>query len=116
MPMVEINMVEINIEVLRYVLSMKEEKARQIINQTTKVVLNWNPAIDVEPKNENITVNVPTSLGDDPLVIVLINKAGKTLAVLGYDQKAEEFAQQVQEEDEESVDVVAAVKKKKATK
>jgi hypothetical protein len=92
-------MVEINIEVLRSVRSMSEDKARQMIDQTTKVILNWKTLIDVKPVNKRITVEVPTHHGEDPLIIVLMNKEMKTVTALGYDQKEKKFPQQ--EEDEE---------------
>jgi hypothetical protein len=95
-------MVEINIEVLRSVRSMKEDKAQQIISQTTKVILNWETIIDVKPVNKKITVDVPTHLREDPLIIVLMNKEVKAMAALGYDQKEKKFPQQ--EEDEEDED------------
>jgi hypothetical protein len=84
-------MVEINIEALRSVRSMKEDKARQIINETTKVILNWETLIDVKPANERITVDVPHHLHEHPLIIVLMNKERKAMAALGYDQKEENF-------------------------
>jgi hypothetical protein len=92
-------MVEINIEVLRSVRSMSEDKARQIIDQTTKVILNFKTLIDVKQVNKRIAVEVPTHLGEDPLIIVLMNKEMKTVAALGYDQKEKKFPQQ--EEDDE---------------
>ena len=78
---------------------MSEDKARQIIDQTTKVMINWKTLIDVKPENKRITVEVPTDHGEDPLIIVLMNKEGKTVTALAYDQKAKKFPQQ--EEDEE---------------
>ena len=50
---------------------------RQIIEQTTKVRINWRKPIDVKPKNDRITVEVPTDLGDGPLVIALMNEDGE---------------------------------------
>jgi hypothetical protein len=84
-------MVEINIEDLRSFRSIKEDKARQIINETTKVVLNWETPIGVTPASERITVDVPDHLREHPLIIVLMNKAMKAMAALGYDQKEKKF-------------------------
>lgn len=93
-------MVEINIEVLRSVRSMKEDKAQQIIDQTTKAILNWKTLIDVKRVNEkSIIVEVPTNLDEDLLIIVLMNKEVKTVAALGYDQKEKKFLQQEEDED-----------------
>jgi hypothetical protein len=87
--------ISIDIKVLTFVSSMKEEKARQVIAQTTKVMINGElidgELIDVNPVEETITVEVPTDLGDGPLVIVLVNKEGETVAPLLYDQEAGEF-------------------------
>jgi hypothetical protein len=94
-------MVEINIEVLRSVRSMKEDKARQIIDETTKVLLNWETLIDVKPANKRITVDVPHHLREHPLIIVLMNKEMKAVAALGYDQKEKKFPQQEADEEED---------------
>jgi hypothetical protein len=106
-------MVEINIEVLRSVRSMKEDKAQQIIDQTTKAILNWKMLIDVKHGNKKITVEVPTDLGEDPLIIVLMNKEMKTVAALAYDQKEKQFPQQEEDEEDEKS---SRPSKEKATK
>ncbi|WP_407158173.1 hypothetical protein [Bradyrhizobium sp. STM 3557] len=84
-------MVKVSTEVLKSACSMKENKARKIIEETTKVVLNWKTLVDVKPANESITVNVPHDLREDPLIIVLMNKEMKPVAALGYDQKEAHF-------------------------
>jgi hypothetical protein len=83
--------IEIDIEVLKSVSSMKEDKARQIIDQTKKVMNDWRTPIDVTPVNQRITMEAPTDLGDGPLVIVLMNKDAETMAELGYDQERKKF-------------------------
>jgi hypothetical protein len=72
-----------------------EGLGREIIEQTTKVRIYGGEPIDVKPKNNRMSVEVPTDLGDSPLVIAFMNEKGKTLAELGYDQKAREFRQRV---------------------
>jgi hypothetical protein len=83
-------MVKVSIEVLKSACSMKEYRARQIIEETTNVVLNWKTLIDVKPANETITVNVPHDLREHPLIIVLMKEINP-MAALGYDQKKANF-------------------------
>jgi hypothetical protein len=94
--------IEIDTKALRSVGSMNEDKAGQIIDQTRKVVIGGKEPIDVKPVHKKITVEVPANLdvGVGPLVIVLVNKEGKTVAVLPYDREAKEFLKQEDEEDE----------------
>ena len=68
--------IQIDIEVLKSVRSMTEDKARQIIDQTKKVRNDSKTPIDVTPVNQRITVEAPTDLGDGPLVIDLLTNAG----------------------------------------
>jgi hypothetical protein len=82
--------IEINTEVLKTVLSMKDDEARQKIDQTKRVRINGDTLIDVEPKNQTITVEAPT--GDGLVIIDLINKDGAT-TTLAYDLKAKKFRQ-----------------------
>jgi hypothetical protein len=91
--------IEIDIGVLKSVSSMKEDKARQIIDQTTKVMINWRTPIDVRPVNQRITVEAPTNLGNGPLGIVLLNNDGAIVAELGYDQERKKFPPQEEEEE-----------------
>jgi hypothetical protein len=95
--------IEIDTKALRSVSSMNEDKAGQIIDQTRKVVIGGKEPVDVKPVHKKITVEVPANLdvGVGPLVIVLVNKEGKTVAVLPYDREAKEFLKQEDEEDEE---------------
>ena len=90
-------MVEINIEVLRSVRRMSEDEARQIIDPTTSAFLNWKALIKVKPANKRITVEVPPDLGEDELIIVLINEEMETVAALKYDLKEKKFLQQEEE-------------------
>jgi hypothetical protein len=127
--------IKIDIEVFRSVSSMNDNKIRQIIDQTTKVIFNGEKPLEVKPVNETITVEVPTNLGDGrPLVIVLMNEKGETLAELGYDQEAGNFPQNKQDGDQDGpyevivkaidklapviekgfIDIVAAIEEKKA--
>jgi hypothetical protein len=85
--------IEINTEVLKTVLSMKDDQARQKIDQTKRVRINGDTLIDVEPKNQTITLEAPTNLGDGLVIIDLINKEGAT-TTLAYDLKAKKFRQQ----------------------
>jgi len=93
--------IEIDTKFLRSVSSMKEDKAGQIIDQTRKVVIGREKPIDVEPVDKRITVEVPPNLGVGSWVIVLINKEGKTLAVLPYDQEAKKILKQEDEDKED---------------
>ena len=92
--------IKIDDEVLRSVRSMKEEKALRIIAQTTKAMINGKAA-NVKRKDRTITADVPTDLGDGKLAIALMNKEGKTVALLGYDQAAKKFLQQEEDEEDE---------------
>jgi hypothetical protein len=86
--------IKIGSDVLSSVRSMKEDQALQIIDQTAKVRIEGNKPVDVKRVEKGIVVDVPTNLDHGPLVIILMNREGKTLALLGYDQKAEEFLRQ----------------------
>ncbi|KRR14914.1 hypothetical protein CQ12_32245 [Bradyrhizobium jicamae] len=77
--------IEINLEGLR----------PEIIGQIKKVRIFGGEPIVVNPKNNRITVEVPTDVGDGPFFIAFMDEEGKTLAELIYDQKAKEFPQLV---------------------
>lgn len=77
--------IEINLEGLR----------REIIGQTKKVRIFGGRPIDVNPENSRITVEVPTDVGDGPLVIAFMNEKGEILAERIYNQKTKEFPQLV---------------------
>jgi hypothetical protein len=86
--------IPIDIDVLKSVLSIEDDKAAgQIIDQTKRVRINENTLVDVKRENQRIIVEAPTNPGDDLLVIDLINEHGGT-ATIGYDQKAKKFRQQ----------------------
>lgn len=76
--------IPIDVEILKSVLSMKEDDARKIIDQTTKVII-MKP-IDVKREKHKITLEAPTDLSDDPWTIDLVNKDGGTVAQLDSDQ------------------------------
>jgi hypothetical protein len=91
--------IRVNGEILRSVRAMDENQAQQIIDQTTKAMINGKPTNMQRVDNDTITVDVPANVGDGPLVIVLMSNKGKAVAVLGYDQEKETFAQQEEDED-----------------
>jgi hypothetical protein len=86
--------IPIEVEDLKSVLSIDDEAARQIIDQTKGVRINDYTPIEWERKNQTITVKVPTNLGDGLLIIGLINEHGET-TTLAYDQKTKEFRRPV---------------------
>jgi hypothetical protein len=77
-----------------------EGLGREMIEQTTRVRIYGGQPIDVAPKNNSMSVEVPTDLGDSPLVIAFMNAQGDTLAELGYDQKAQQFRQPMPDPDD----------------
>jgi hypothetical protein len=92
--------IPIDIDVLKSVLSIKDDKAAgKIIDETKRVRINENTLIVVEPKNQKMTV--PTDLSDGLLVIDLINEHGGTTTTLAYDLKAGKFLKQEDEDEDE---------------
>ena len=73
---------------------MTEKDAQQIIEQTKRVKINVVDKItlkDVTLKNQKITVQAPTDLGEGLLVVIdLINKDWGKIITLAYDVKANE--------------------------
>jgi hypothetical protein len=96
--------IQIDIEVLKSIHAVTEERARQIINQTERVRINENTLLELaSPKdgfewermaNQSITVEAPPNLGDGLLVIDLINEYGG-VTTLVYDLKAKKFRRPV---------------------
>jgi hypothetical protein len=82
--------IPIDVEDLKSVLSIDDEAARQIIDQTKEVRINETTPIEWKRENQRITVTVPTNLGDGLLIIDLIDEHGGT-TTLAYDQKAKKF-------------------------
>lgn len=84
--------IEIGTEVLRSVRAMTEKDALQIIVQTKRVKINVVDEItlkDVTLKNQKITVQAPTDLGEGLLVVIdLINERWGKIITLAYDVKA----------------------------
>ena len=94
--------ITIDVQILKSVHAMTEDKARQIIEETKKVRINGDTLIESDSQkdgftcermdDQRITLDAPTNLGDGLVVIDLISERGGDTTLV-YDLKSKKIRQ-----------------------
>jgi hypothetical protein len=97
-----------------------EAKAKKIIAEAKKALIDGHPANETDRTETSITIQVPSGLGDDSRIIVLTTEKDQIVAVLSYNPETRQFSimnEDEEEEDEPSshANIISAIDKAAAT-
>jgi hypothetical protein len=98
-----------------------EAKAKKIIAEAKKALIDGHPANETDRTETSITIQVPSGLGDDSRIIVLTTEKDQIVAVLSYNPETRQFSimneDEEEEEDEPSshANIISAIDKAAAT-